>query len=121
MGWVGYARTWDITRSPTAVRGQYFNLYLILDLYSRAAVGWMVADRESAQLAERLVRITTERHAIGPGTLTLDADRGAPMTSKTLATRDGPVPLSRSLKHGSGPMNSSAPTTISTATRACSA
>jgi putative transposase len=78
--------TWDITRLPTKVRGQYLYLYLILDLYSRAAVGWMVADCESARLAERLVKITAERHQIAPGTLTLHADRGAPMTSKTLAT-----------------------------------
>ena len=88
--------TWDITRLPTTVRGQYLYLYLILDLYSRAAVGWMVADRESAQLAERLVRITAERHAIGPQTLTLHADRGAPMTSKTLATLLADLEIKRS-------------------------
>lgn len=77
--------TWDITRLPTARRGDSLFLYLILDIYSRFAVGWMVADCESAHLAERLVRITAEREAIGPGLLTLHADRGAPMTSKSLA------------------------------------
>ena len=59
----------------------YFHLYVILGL-SRCVVGWMVAHRESSQLAERLI---CESHAIRPGQLTLHADRGSSMKSKPVA------------------------------------
>jgi transposase InsO family protein len=63
----------------------YFYLYVILDIFSRYVVGWMVAHRESAALAERLIAETCEKQGIKPGQLTLHADRGTSMTSKPVA------------------------------------
>ena len=54
----------------------YFYLYVILDIFSRYVVGWMIAPRESAVLAERLIADTCAKHGIHPGQLTLHADRG---------------------------------------------
>ena len=62
-----------------------FYLYVILDIFSRYVVGWMLAYRESAGSAKKLIEQTIERHTIGPGTLTVHADRGAPMRSKVVA------------------------------------
>lgn len=77
--------TWDITKLPTHVRGLYLNLYLILDLYSRYVVGWMISRKENAGLAMHLFRGALTGHAIDPGTLTVHADRGAPMIAHSLA------------------------------------
>jgi putative transposase len=88
--------TWDITRLPTFRRCQALFLYLVLDIYSRFAVGWMVADREAADLARRLLRVTAKRQGIRPGSLTLHADRGAPMTSKSLANLLADLEIKRS-------------------------
>ena len=63
----------------------YFYLYVILDVFSRFVVGWMVATRESATLAQRLIEQTCTREGIEPQTLTLHADRGSSMTSKPVA------------------------------------
>jgi putative transposase len=63
----------------------YFYLYVVIDIFSRYVVGWMVAHRENATLAEKLVAETCEREHIQPGQLGLHADRGSPMTSKALA------------------------------------
>ena len=63
----------------------YYYLYVILDVYSRYVVGWMLAHRESAALAERLIRETCERQSVAPGQLTVHADRGSSMTSKPVA------------------------------------
>lgn len=76
--------SWDITRLPTLRRCPALFLYLILDIYSRFVVGWMVADQETGQLATRLVRVTAARQGIRPNTLQLHADRGAPMIAKSL-------------------------------------
>jgi len=77
--------SWDITRLRGPVKWTYFHLYVVLDVFSRFVVGWMVAHRESAALAKRLVAETCRRQAIEPGRLTLHADRGSSMKSKTLA------------------------------------
>ncbi len=76
--------SWDITklRGP---KGFWFHLYVILDVFSRYVVGWMVARRERAQLAERLISEACLKQGIRPNQLTIHADRGAAMTSKTLA------------------------------------
>ncbi len=74
--------SWDITRLLGPAKWTYFYLYVILDIFSRYVVGWMVAHRESAILAQRLIDHTITRQAIEPGTLTLHADRGSSMTSK---------------------------------------
>jgi len=63
----------------------YFSLYVILDLFSRYVVGWMVARQESAHLAERLIEETCTKQRIAPHQLTIHADRGAPMRSKLVA------------------------------------
>ena len=63
----------------------YFYLYVILDIFSRYVVGWMVAPRESATLAKGLISETYEKQRIGPGQLTLHADRGSSMKIKPVA------------------------------------
>ena len=77
--------TWDITKLKTHVKWVYLYLYVILDIYSRYAVGWMLAEHENAALAKRLVEETYDKQGVVPGQLILHADRGAPMRSKTLA------------------------------------
>ena len=77
--------SWDITKLKGPVKWTYFHLYVILDIFSRQVVGWLIAERESAELAEQLIAETVSRHDIVPGTLTLHADRGASMRSKPVA------------------------------------
>jgi len=77
--------SWDITKLLGPVKWTYFYLYVILDVFSRYVVGWMVADRESGTLAEKLIRETCERQGIAPGQLTVHADRGTSMKSKPVA------------------------------------
>ena len=74
--------SWDITKLKGPMKWIYFHLYVILDVFSRCVVGWMVAHRESSRLAERLIQHTCESHAIPPGQLTLHADRGSSMKSR---------------------------------------
>jgi putative transposase len=77
--------SWDITKLLGPVKWTYFHLYVILDIFSRNVVGWMVAERETAELAKRLIAATCEKQGIEPGTLTIHADRGTSMTSKPVA------------------------------------
>jgi putative transposase len=77
--------SWDITKLKGPVKLLYFYLYVILDIFSRYVVGWMVAPGEGARLAERLIEETCAKQNIQPGQLTIHADRGAAMTSKTVA------------------------------------
>ena len=77
--------SWDITKLKTTVKWTYVYLYVVLDVYSRYVVGWLLSTRESAALARELVEQTAKREAVPSGQLTLHADRGAPMRSKTLA------------------------------------
>ena len=77
--------SWDITKLLGPVKWTYFYLYVILDVFSRYVVGWMVADRESAELAKRLIADTCSKQGIERGTLNLHADRGSSMTSKPVA------------------------------------
>jgi putative transposase len=77
--------SWDITKLLGPAKWTYFYLYVILDIFSRYVVGWMLAPHESAALAERLIAETCAKHAIEPGQLTLHADRGASMRSKPVA------------------------------------
>jgi putative transposase len=77
--------SWDITKLLGPAKWTYFHLYVILDVFSRYVVGWMVAHRESAQLAQTLIAATCARQGIAPGALTLHADRGSSMTSKPVA------------------------------------
>lgn len=77
--------SWDITWLRGPQRLEYYYLYVILDVFSRYVVGWMIAEVESADLAQRLIAETCRKWAIQPDTLTIHADRGAPMTSKAVA------------------------------------
>jgi putative transposase len=77
--------SWDITKLRGPAKWTYYYLYVILDIYSRYVVGWMVASRESAALAEVLIRQTCAKQGIGADQLTIHADRGSSMTSKPVA------------------------------------
>jgi len=77
--------SWDITKLLGPVKWTYFYLYVILDIFSRYVVGWMVASRESALLAEKLIHETCLKQGIRPGQLMIHADRGASMKSKPVA------------------------------------
>jgi putative transposase len=88
--------SWDITKLLGPAKWTYFYLYVILDVFSRSVVGWMVAHRESAALAEKLIRDTCARQGIVPGQLTLHADRGSSMTSKPVALLLGDLGVTKS-------------------------
>lgn len=77
--------SWDISKLKGPVKWVYFYLYVILDIFSRYVVGWLVAPRESATLAQRLIEQTCKKQGIDPGQLLLHADRGSPMIAKTTA------------------------------------
>jgi len=77
--------SWDITKLRGPVKWSYYYLYVILDIFSRFVVGWMIAYRESATLAKRLIAETCEKQNVQPGQLSLHADRGPSMKSKTVA------------------------------------
>ena len=77
--------SWDITKLKGPAKWTYFYLYVILDVFSRYVVGWMVAPRETAELAKRLIADTCDKQDIQPGELTIHADRGSSMTSKPVA------------------------------------
>ena len=77
--------SWDITKLLGPAKWTYYYLYVILDIFSRYVVGWMVAHRESNQLAQQLIGETCAKENIAPGTLTIHADRGTSMKSKPVA------------------------------------
>ena len=77
--------SWDITKLHGPAKWTYYHLYVILDIFSRYVVGWMVAHRESAALAEVLIRQTCTKQHIGRDQLTIHADRGSSMTSQPVA------------------------------------
>lgn len=77
--------SWDITKLLGPVKWTYYYLYVILDIFSRYVVGWMLASQESAALAQRLIEATCHKQAIQANQLTIHADRGSSMTSKPVA------------------------------------
>ena len=77
--------SWDITWLKGSSKWQFFYLYVILDIFSRYVTGWMLAEQESGDLAEQLIAETCRKQEIEREQLTLHADRGAPMTSQTVA------------------------------------
>ena len=77
--------TWDITKLRGPVKWTYFYLYVLIDIFSRYVVGWMVAPQESAALAKKLIEQSCAKHGIAPGDLTVHADRGSSMTSRPVA------------------------------------
>ena len=78
--------SWDITKLLGPTKWTYYYLYNILDVFSRYSVGWMIAERESASLAETLIAATCVRQNIQPEQLTIHADNGSSMTSKPVAS-----------------------------------
>jgi len=77
--------SWDITKLKGPRKWSYYYLYVIMDIYSRCVVGWTVAPRESAALAERLIQESCEMQGIHRDQLTIHADRGTAMRSKLVA------------------------------------
>ena len=77
--------SWDITKLKTNTKWNYYYLYVIMDIFSRYVVGWMVEERETAVLAKDFLQQTIGRHNIDGNQLTIHADRGSSMKSKTVA------------------------------------
>lgn len=77
--------SWDITKLAGPERGIYYELFVIIDIYSRYVTGWIVAAAETGELAEAFIADTIDRQQVGRNQLTLHADRGSSMTSKPVA------------------------------------
>jgi putative transposase len=77
--------SWDITKLKGPRKWTYYYLYVILDVFSRYVPGWLITERESAWLAEMLIAETCAKQGIAPDQLTIHADRGSSMRSKTVA------------------------------------
>lgn len=77
--------SWDITKLRGPAKWSHFALYTVIDIFSRYIVGWMIAERESAELARQLIATAAANQGIQPEQLTLHADNGKPMKAKTLA------------------------------------
>jgi len=76
--------SWDITYVPSAIRGQYFYLYLFMDVFSRMIVGWQVYAEESSAQASEIIKDLCAREAIQPGQVILHSDNGGPMKGATM-------------------------------------
>lgn len=77
--------SWDITKLRGPSKGIYYYLYVIIDIYSRYVVGWLIAEVESAELAEQLIAETCAKQGVQRAQLTIHADNGSPMIAKTVA------------------------------------
>lgn len=77
--------SWDITKLRGPAKWTYFYLYVVIDIFSRSVVGWMVASRETADLAQRLIEESCQKQEIEPGQLVIHSDRGSPMIAKGTA------------------------------------
>jgi putative transposase len=87
--------SWDITKLLGPVKWTYYYLYVILDIFSRYVVGWMLALQEAARLATRLIADTCAKQGIPPGQLTIHADRGAAMKSQGVALLLGSLGITK--------------------------
>jgi len=87
--------TWDITKLATQNKGVFLMAYVIIDLFSRFVVGWMLASKECKHLAAQLFAETIARHGVTPG-LAVHSDRGSVMKSDTLAQLLDTLGVSRS-------------------------
>jgi len=77
--------SWDITKVPGPVRGVYYSLYVVIDIFSRYVVAWTVALTESAAIAQQIIDAACVEQGVVPGQLTVHSDRGSPMTAKSTA------------------------------------
>lgn len=75
---------WDITYLRSSVRGAFFYLYLIVDIYSRKVVGWWIAAEESMDIAAELIESATREQHVPSNALVLHADNGGPMKGSTM-------------------------------------
>jgi putative transposase len=89
--------SWDITKLKSVVKWTYFYLYVVLDIFSRYVVGWMVATRETAALARQLLLESCLKQSIRMDQLTIHSDRGPAMTSKPVALLLADLGVTRSL------------------------
>jgi putative transposase len=88
--------SWDITKLLGPAKWTYFYLYVLLDVFSRYVPGWMLAEKESSVLAQRLIGEAYARQKILPNQLTVHADRGASMTSRPVAGLLGDLGVTKS-------------------------
>jgi putative transposase len=88
--------SWDITMLPGPAKGSRFHLYVILDIFSRYVVGWLLAERECAHLAARLIRETCVKQDVRAEQLTIHSDRGPSMKSQTVAQLLAALGISKS-------------------------
>ncbi len=93
--------TWDITKLKGPVKWCYFYLYVILDIYSRYVVGWMVGSKETGKLARDFIEETCIKQQIEKGELIIHSDRGSPMKSKTVSQLLSDLEVTRSLSRPS--------------------
>lgn len=89
--------SWDITKLRSPAKWVYFYLYVVIDIFSRLVVGWMVAHRESAELAKQLMKETAERQNISESQLTIHSDRGSAMKSHSVYQLYADLGITRSL------------------------
>jgi putative transposase len=88
--------SWDITKLLGPFKGSIFHLYVMLDIFSRYVVGWMVAENESGPLAGRLIASCCRAQQVTAGQLTIHADRGAAMMSKTVEQLTADLDIAKS-------------------------
>jgi putative transposase len=88
--------SWDISKLKGPAKGVYYDLYVIIDIFSRYVVGWMVAPTETAELAKAFIAATIKAHGITADVLTIHADRGTSMTSKPVAVLLAELGVTRS-------------------------
>ena len=89
--------SWDITKLKGPVKWTYYQLYVIMDIFSRFIVGWLIADRECSTLAKQLIKTTCINEKINKDQLIIHSDRGTSMTSKTVEQLLGDLNVQRSL------------------------
>lgn len=89
--------SWDITKLKGPVKWTYYYLYVIIDIFSRHVVGWLIAGRENAELATLLISETCRRQRIDENQLLIHSDRGSPMTSKAVALLMSDLGITKSL------------------------
>jgi putative transposase len=89
--------SWDITKLKGPTKSIFYALYVVIDVYSRYVVGWLLAESESAAHAERLLAESIEREGVVRQQLVIHSDRGAPMKSRTVAEMLADLGVNRSL------------------------
>jgi putative transposase len=91
--------SWDITKLKGPGRGEYYDLYVIIDIFSRYVIGWLLAPSESGELAKEMIAAALQREGIEPGQLAVHADRGSSMTSRPVVDLYTLLGIKRSHSH----------------------